>query len=253
MLIFIKLVDCKLAQSNQKIFFDFVSTALFQQVDIIMSPNSTQLEKEKQLIMKSRLIRLKSTHFIKMNSNSKKLINQQTCVAWLDDSNQEWLSKILSNGLMGLKHPCWIFLKNPLVIKTLNVGQQIYFVNSTKDNVILSEYYQLGNKSVNTSLQFSSLEWAMHNVTNGFLQRRSNFKGTVLKAIIATQEPYVEWQQTEPISNDAIHVRVTKPWGMFVDFAIYLEQNLNMTFEYYARIDGKWGDVDKHMVRTTDR
>ena len=176
---------------------------------------------------------------------------KETKINLIKSTSKQHLSMDWIDKLHYSKKFLLVICQNDILLdgnEEIKIDQQIYFLNSFSD---LYEKYTVNNKIIKQKLGHfvGSSYIPEESVQQNFLQRRHNFYGPKLIALVGEVGNYItiEKLKSAPYFPSNLTYDVTGlVQGPIFDIWMTLQNKLNFTTKMYTRKDKKWGVPIQH-------
>ena len=123
-----------------------------------------------------------------------------------------------------------------------NINQDFKFVDMQTWKVY--EHYEINKKNIKNELGFFDESFNYVSIIkHTFAERRSNFQGYHMKAMVEEAFPFnaIDLSSSEFDTTSQTYDVTNSVVGMYYDIFLLMHEYLNFTFTIHKRYDGKWG------------
>ena len=166
-------------------------------------------------------------------------------IIWQEDLDI-LLKQSISQRLICLQNPCFVINVRTEDINDyeISIGQQIYFVvpfNETSNSFRITERYTVNGVTEQKSHRLQNIQSGIWWLSETFYSRRSNFHGLTIRAVTDEHLPYVIIEGTKSIPGNNVYKQVVSVSGILPDLLMDIPATLNLSLNYFQRVDGLWG------------
>ena len=125
-----------------------------------------------------------------------------------------------------------------------NINQDFKFVDMQTWKVY--EHYEINKKNIKNELGFFDESFNYVSIIkHTFAERRSNFQGYHMKAMVEESLPFntIDLSSSDLDTATQTYDVTNSVEGMFYDIFLVMQEYLNFTSTLHKRSDGKWGPI----------